>query len=284
MMKRIRHKSRLVIMNDDTFEEQFSMNLSMLNVFTWGGLFLLFFATVITLIIAFTPLRELIPGYADIHTRKLATYADIRADSLQNVVRQNKLYLDNIKAIMEGNVPNGEDSSQGKPLVQSAGFQPSSDQPSEDENTLRDHVEREERYNLSHQESGNGEDPLNQLVLFAPIKGMISSPYEASLKHYGIDVVPASEDASVKATYKGMVIQASWTSEEGHVLVIQHPGNLISVYKHNSVLLKKAGDLVKAGEAIAMVGNSGELSTGPHLHFELWFNGQPVDPGKYMVF
>ena len=95
---------------------------------------------------------------------------------------------------------------------------------------------------------------------------------------------PASEDASVKATYKGIVIQASWTSEEGHVLVIQHPGNLISVYKHNSVLLKKAGDVVKAGEAIAMVGNSGELSTGPHLHFELWFNGQPVDPEKYMVF
>lgn len=279
MIQKIRHKSRLVVMNDDTFEEQFSMVLSPLNVFAWGGLFLLVFSLVLTLIIAFTPLRELIPGYADVNTRKLATYAAIRTDSVEQALKQNQVYIQNIQAILEGS-----DGVVGDTVIETQ--KPNLDQidfsTSFEDSIMRLTVEEEERFNINSQTEKV--DELATILLFPPLKGLVSSKFEPSIKHYGIDVVPASPDASVSAAYDGVVIQASWTSAEGHVIYVQHTGDLVSVYKHNSVLLKKTGDQVKAGEAIAIVGNSGELTSGPHLHFELWHKGNPVDPENYMVF
>ena len=257
MIKKIRHKSRLVVLNDDTFEEQFSMILSPLNVFAWGGLFLLVFSTILIVIIAFTPLREFIPGYADINTRKLATYAAFRADSLQRNLADNEIYLENLKFILAGErFDSGDSNDINNTEVDISKI---SGKASKEDSILRTQVENEERYNLSSLENNGNEDPMYKFLLFTPLKGVVSSEFEESKRHYGVDIVPETIDASVKATYKGVVIQASWTSEEGHVIYIQHLGNLVSVYKHNSVLLKKTGDKVEAGEAIAIVGNSGRI-------------------------
>lgn len=283
MIKKMRHKSRLVVLNDDTFEEQFSLILSPLNVFTWGGVFLLIFAVLLTILIAFSPLREFIPGYADVNTRKMATYAAIRADSLQESLSETQMYLDNLKFILSGKKVGDADSSEIKSNLK-VDINTISAKPSREDSILRKEVEKEERYNLSGIDKSNSNDPMYNFLLFTPLRGVVSSDFDESIRHFGVDIVPESKDASVKATYEGIVIQSSWTSEEGHVIYIQHQGNLISAYKHNSVVLKKTGDKVEAGEAIAIVGNSGELSSGPHLHFELWYKGVPVNPINYMVF
>ena len=129
--------------------------------------------------------------------------------------------------------------------------------------------------------------PLFHFCLFvlflSPLKGEITNRFDLKKGHYGIDVI-ASNNEAVKAILNGTVVYADWTPENGHVIQLQHAQNLVSTYKHNSFLLKKTGDLVKAGDAVAIVGNSGELSTGPHLHFELWHNGIPLDPEKFVVF
>jgi murein DD-endopeptidase MepM/ murein hydrolase activator NlpD len=121
------------------------------------------------------------------------------------------------------------------------------------------------------------------VFFFPPLRGIVTTTFDRSEGHYGIDVVTKA-DAAVKSCLDGTVTLASWTTDAGHVIQVQHRYNLVSLYKHNSTLLRKVGDRVKAGEAIAIVGNSGELTTGPHLHFELWLNGEPVDPQAYMVF
>ncbi|MEM9023193.1 MAG: M23 family metallopeptidase, partial [Bacteroidota bacterium] len=152
-----------------------------------------------------------------------------------------------------------------------------------EDSLLRDEIESLERFNL-YETSGEGSSSdVNSFFFFTPLKGIVSAPFDARKGHHGVDVV-AGENEAIKATLDGTVILATWTSETGHVIQVQHANNLVSIYKHNSVLLKKTNDKVKAGEAIAIIGESGENSTGPHLHFELWFNGQPIDPADYMVF
>lgn len=284
IIKKIKHKSRLVVLNDDTFEEQFSLILSPLNVFTWGGLFLIFFAVILVLLIAFTPLREMIPGYSDTNTRKLATYAALRADSLQRSLNEQQMYIENLRYIMSGERFEMADTSGSAKGSQTVDVSSISAKPSREDSMLRAEVEKEERYNLSTVNKESGNDPMYNFLLFTPLNGVVSSTFDEGIRHFGVDIVPENDEASVKAAYEGVVIQASWTSEEGHVLYLQHFGNLISVYKHNSVNLKKVGDKVQAGEAIAIVGNSGELTSGPHLHFELWYNGRPVNPENYIVF
>jgi murein DD-endopeptidase MepM/ murein hydrolase activator NlpD len=149
---------------------------------------------------------------------------------------------------------------------------------------MREKVRTDEAYALDGAAAGEGKERgLTGVFFFPPIRGLVTSTYERGSGHFGIDIV-TKKDEAVKATLDGTVVLASWTSDGGHVLQVQHRNDLVSVYKHNSVLLKKVGDKVKAGEAIAIVGDSGELTTGPHLHFELWLNGEPIDPQAYMVF
>jgi murein DD-endopeptidase MepM/ murein hydrolase activator NlpD len=124
---------------------------------------------------------------------------------------------------------------------------------------------------------------LDQFTFVSPLRGIVSDTFSAKNKHYGVDVV-APKGAVIKATQGGTVIVSTWSADTGHMLAVQHPNNIVSFYKHNSSLLKKQGDQVNAGEAIAIIGNSGELTDGPHLHFELWFHGQPVNPQRYMQF
>ena len=144
---------------------------------------------------------------------------------------------------------------------------------------LREYVEREDSYSLTDDK----ENISKQIYFFAPLKGTITNEFDPSKEHFGIDVV-APKDEAIKATLDGTVVFAEWTVETGYVIQLQHANNIVSNYKHNSVLLKKVGDEVKAGDVIAIIGNSGELSSGPHLHFELWKEGKPINPKEFINF
>lgn len=286
--RKLRHKYRLVIFHDETFEEKISFRLSRLNVFVTLVSLMVVLVFVTSYIIAFTSLREYIPGYTDIRLNQRIYDIESRADSLERVFQQKDRYIANIKRIVEG-----YDAEQDS--LDAIGFQVNTGVSaidtidyvrSEEDSLLRLEFESAERFNLYDQNNIMPESQRRTMKVanfFIPLKGTITNPFDPLNKHFGVDIVAKSNDA-VKATLEGTVIFASWTPDKGYILGVQHGGNFFSVYKHNAVLLKKEGDFVKAGEAIAIVGDSGELSTGPHLHFELWFNGVPINPTEYLSF
>jgi len=236
--QRLRDRYRLVIRDDETYEVKLSFRLSRLNVFMAIGSLAIFLIVLTIFIIAFTPLREYIPGYKDVNLSKNVYELHMRTDSLEYILSVNERYINNLQLILDGKEPNDE-------LITSKSYA--------------------------------------SMVFFTPLKGMVTNEFNPVENHYGIDIV-APENEVVKATMDGIVLFASWTIETGHVIVIQHQQNYISVYKHNAVLLKQEGAYIRAGEPIAIVGESGLFSTGPHLHFELWHNGNPVNPRDYIVF
>lgn len=270
------HKYRLVILNEETFEERFSFKLNRLNVFVFSILFTLFLILATTIVIAFTPLREYIPGYSSTDLKKQATHLAYKTDSLERILYVNEQYLASIKNVLTGNVKNvdfNKDSILRAAETDTAVLIPRSRQDS----LLRDAVEKEDKYNpLTGPQ-------LQQYALFTPVKGTISEGYDSSVKHYAVDVV-TTKNSPVKAVADGTVIFAEWSAATGNVIILKHENNLISVYKHNATLTKEQGENVKAGEVIATVGNTGELSTGPHLHFELWRDGFPIDPLNFIDF
>ena len=276
--KKLLHKYRLVILNEDSFEERFAIKLTRLNVFVLTSLsaILLVFFTI--LLIAFTPLREYIPGYSSAKLKKEASMLNYKTDSLVREIESKQRYYASIKKVLTGEVSTVEfnrdsviEAAKNDPEV----LQITTNKP---DSLLREKVEKEDKYNLFEDTSDQ-----NNIVLFPPVNGSISQNYNLKDKHYAVDVVVAT-NTPVKATADGTVIFAEWTVETGYVVIIEHNQELISVYKHNSAITKSQGDLVKAGEVIAMSGNTGELSTGPHLHFELWSKGYPVNPTNFIDF
>lgn len=278
LRQKLRSKYRLVILNDDNFEEKLSLKLSRLNVFFFVGFASIFLVASTILLIAFTPLREYIPGYSSTALRQKALQLVRTTDSLQQQLAYNDRYLLNIKNIVQGKPAlNFKDTAMSDSTVKAE----LSRSITPEEQELREFVEEEERFNLA----SNGEDELDPVnfSFFTPAKGLLNNEFNPGEGHLGVDIV-ARENEVIKAVQDGIVIFSEWTSETGHVIIAQHPGSFISVYKHNSALLKEQGELVKAGEPIAIIGNSGELSSGPHLHFELWYKGNPVDPRSYISF
>lgn len=270
----------MVIINDDTFEEKASLRMSPLNVFSWVMAILILMVILTTITIAFTPLREYIPGYADVNTRKNATRALLKADSLSRELEVKNRYLQNLKNIISGKPDSmAIDVNEGAKVT----VDENALKPSKDDSLLRSKIESEESFNLVFQGGSSKQEMLGNTAFFPPIEGVVSDHFDSKKKHFGIDIV-APKNEAVKATLDGTVIFAEWTTETGHVLQIQHINNLISVYKHNSVLMKQVGDRVEAGEVVAIIGESGDLKTGPHLHFELWHEGQALDPEEYMIF
>ena len=272
------HKYRLVILNEDTFEERYAIKLNRLNVFVITSLssILLIFLTI--LLIAFTPLREYIPGYSSTALKKKATDLTYKTDSLQQQILINESYYASIRKVLKGDVT--EVNFNRDSIIEAAKSDIDLTEvfPSKEDSLLREKVDKEDKYNLF--ETAVSE---TDFVLFSPLNGTISEGYNIEDKHYAVDIV-VPENTPVKATADGTVIFAEWTVETGYVIILKHSNELISIYKHNGTITKEQGDLVKAGEVIAISGNTGELSTGPHLHFELWSKGYPVDPTNFIDF
>lgn len=290
LMKQLRDKYRLVIMNDETFEEVTSLKLTPLSVYIFLSSLVVGTAILMTLLIVYTPLKRYIPGYGDF--RRDAEIAELssKVTSLEDEIKAQQAYSDNFRKILVGDV-----SDFTKEAVQKKG------QPANPADTAAKTVNRigEDEQLRAAVASGtfsgsepassglttllSREQPLEQQFFMPPVSGEVTSGFDLQKNHFGLDVA-APKNTAVKAAADGVVISAGYTVETGYSIAIQHPNNVVTMYKHNSVLLKDAGSMIKAGEAIAIIGNSGETTTGPHLHFELWHKGRPVNPSDYINF
>jgi murein DD-endopeptidase MepM/ murein hydrolase activator NlpD len=256
----------------------------------WGTRFTKtsFFVTIVSIIvmvcaityclIAYTPIRTFIPGYPDARSKRVAIQNAIKVDSLERVIYRWELYSENLKRAVEGKEPIKIDSiikasrKDAAEQADAAAFQ-------KQDSILREKVKEEEQFEISAR--SRRDLPIEGLHFFTPLKGVVSQGFDAT--HPYIDVT-AAEGSAVKATLDGTVIFTGWSEEDGNTIQIQHTDDIVSIYKHNDKLLKKVGDKVKAGTSIAIVGNTGDTSTGTHLHFELWHKGEAVDPARYIKF
>jgi murein DD-endopeptidase MepM/ murein hydrolase activator NlpD len=280
--QRMRARYRLVIRDDETYEEKLSFRLSRLNVFVFAGSIAILLIILTTYIIAFTSLREYIPGYTDVNLSKNVYELHTRADSLEFVLGVNERYLSNLRLVLLGEEPEDINYERTDTLVRQ--YTEVQITHSKADSLLREEFENQVRtYSITGTTEIIPTQRATGLLFFPPLKGIVTNEFNPLENHYGIDIV-APENEVVKATLDGIVLISSWTIETGHVIVLQHQQNYVSVYKHNAVLFKKEGAYVRAGEPIAIVGESGEYSTGPHLHFELWHNGNALNPRDYMIF
>ncbi len=271
-------KYRLVILNEETFEERVSFKLTRLNVFVLVTLSAIILIAGTTFLIAFTGLREYIPGYSSANLKRQATELAYKTDSLQTVLMLNNQYYESVRKVLTGelDVGNLNRDSVGRSVKEDPAL--INLDPSRADSLLREEVAQEDKYNIL--ETAGSE---MEFALFPPVKGSISEKYDIKSRHYAVDVVVA-KNAPVKAVADGRVIFAEWSAGTGYVMIVEHNYGLISVYKHNSSLTKEQGDFVRSGEVIATAGSTGEYSTGPHLHFELWKEGNPVNPRDYIDF
>ncbi len=282
--KKLRNKYKLVILNDETYEEKLSFKLSRLNVFVAIGTLSIILVAITAIIIAFTPLREYIPGYTDVHLYEQLYQIETLTDSLEADARQKALYYENLRLILSG-----KDTTVRTPLKQDTvgTYSNITSYASPADSAFRDEFESQlifgsEEIKLTDRKAGSRPD-ISSFSFFTPLRGIVTSKFDPSSKHYGVDIVSVQNEA-IKAVLDGVVTFSGWTIETGYTISIQHENDLISVYKHNSALLKDQGSNVKAGDAIAIIGSSGEYSTGPHLHFEIWYNGVPVNPTDFIKF
>lgn len=278
LKQKLTNKYRLVVLNENTFEERFSLKLSRLNFYIFGGLFSITLISATILLIAFTPLKEYIPGYSSTQLQKDATKLTIDSDSLKNRLAMLENYTNSIKSVLTGNLTSDDLIDSIQDSAKRIQIDESALDASKQDSIFRDKIESRDRFPLSDE----SQDKL-KIVFFAPISGNVSQSFNSENKHFAIDVV-AKVGTPVKAAADGTVIFSEWTTETGYVIILKHANNFISVYKHNGTLLKQQGDLVQSGEAIASIGSSGELTTGPHLHFELWSDGYAVNPANYIDF
>ena len=273
----IKFKYKLTIINENTLEEVVGLRVSKLNGLSVLLSVLTFLFVIAAVIITFTPLRNYLPGYMNSEVRAQVVENALRVDSLQQLVDRQNLYIMNIQDIFSGKVR--IDSVQSMDTL-TAMRKDTLMERTKREEEFRRQYEETEKYNLT---SITSRPDVTGLILYRPTRGMVSDRFDAKKKHYGTDIA-ANPNESVLATLDGTVILSTYTAETGYLIEVQHNQDFVSVYKHCGSLLKREGDKVQAGEAIALVGNSGTLTTGPHLHFELWHKGRAVNPEKYIEF
>ena len=283
----IKHKHRFVVMDTDTFKEKFSFQLSGINLFVTIGITVIVLITLTTVLIAFTPLREWIPGYTD--TRMVEqTYQNAKKiDSLEVQLDNQEWMIVTLQAVLRGETP-GKDlediqSDSTATLQQLA----TAYRRCKEDSLLRLEVEQEDsRYQVKDQPTSAtaaAADHASAIthLFFTPLKGNILTPFGPS--HHGVDIA-GDVSRAVCAAYSGTVVFAGFAAEAGHVIALQHPGNVVTVYQNNGALLKRQGDVVRAGEPIAYVGNNGRRELGAYLHFEIWVGGNAVNPEEYISF
>lgn len=275
--KKLFNKNRLVILNEDTFEEIFSLRLNLMNVFVGITSISIVMIALVTYIIAFTPLREYIPGYASTKLKREATANAIKSDSLVKVLEEEKAYLASIKKVLTGDLDKTKLSRDSIVPSDQKELTPEEMKPSAADDKLRQQVALEDKYNLFEKAT-----PRVNQVLFAPVKGHVTEPYNAVKKHFSVEVSVAN-NTPVKAIAAGTVVLADWTPTNGNVMVVRHNDGIISVYKQMESLTKEQGDVVKSGEVLAIAGLSSKEG-GTALHFELWKDGYPINPTQFIDF
>ncbi len=279
IIKKLHKKYKLSIYNENTFEELLSIRISKLNLVSSILGLIIVISIIITLLIVFTDIKQIIPGF-DRNLRNNIVKNSITVDSLKTELEKRDRFFVSIQNIINGT----EEENTEIELPNDTISQRSYDikfETSEKEQEFRKKIEDEERFNLLI--SDHNKPKHENIKLFPPVIGLISQSFDATHQHYGIDIV-AKPNSKISAVLDGTIIFTGWTIKTGHVIQVQHANNLISIYKHNVELLKKTGQHVKAGEAIAIIGNTGELSSSTHLHFELWKGGKPLNPESYIKF
>ena len=237
------------------------------------------FCAIIFSLIAFTPIRTFIPGYPDADTKRAAIQNAIKADSLESVIYKWELYAKNLRRVLEGESGLDIDSLMTTSQKQAQAAQ-NAKYLKEQDSLLRKNVQEEEMFEISGRNTRSL--PIEGTHFFTPLKGVVTQGYDQAM-HPFIDIA-APEGTAVNAVADGTVIYTGWSEDTGHTIQLQHDSDIISIYKHNNKLLKNVGDKVKAGTPIGLVGNTGGLSSGPHLHFELWYKGESMDPAKHINF
>ena len=277
LKKKLTDKYRLVVLNENTFEERFSLKLSRLNVFVLGGVFSILLIVFTSIFIAFTPIKEYIPGYSSsglkLETVKLA----FESDSLKIKLAILENYTNALKPVLSGEIEAESVDSIQNEITQRT-IDESLLNATKEDSLFREKIETENRFAIQQNANSNV-----KIVFFAPLSGTISQNFNINSKHLAVDIV-AKTGTPIKAIADGTVVFSAWNTETGYVIILKHTNDYISVYKHNGNLLKQQGDFVKSGEVIASVGSTGELTTGPHLHFELWSGGYAVNPTNFIDF
>jgi murein DD-endopeptidase MepM/ murein hydrolase activator NlpD len=281
LSQRLKDKYRLIIYDDNTFEEVGYIRLKGFNLLWIMGALGTILVALTVLLISYTSVRELLPDYPSSKLHRIIVMNALKLDSLEHEIEIRDKYFSNLNNIISGkstddNIISNRDTLKSKNIKFSK---------SNKDSLFRKQIEKEEQFNLNFavQPRQQSSTNLSQSHFFTPLRGVVTNSFNPAINHYGVDIV-AGPNEVIKAVLEGTVILSSWTLETGYIIEIQHENNLISVYKHNAEVFKKVGSHVQAGEAIAIVGNSGELTTGPHLHFELWYNGSPINPEDYIVF
>ena len=277
-LKRIFNDYKVVISSEDTFEEKFSFKANKINALIIILVYSIILISFTISIVFFTQLREMVPGYSSTDLLNRAIYLTKKTDSLEQQIALNNKFYKSIEDVLSGNIDElvpRDELSVDSSLINSDFVTVS---PNSQDSILRKYVENEDKFNLT-----NNELIIENKMFFSPIKGEITQSFNFNENHFAIDIA-ADIGTPVKYVLDGKIIFSEWSLETGYVVVIDHGENIISVYKHNSKILKEQNDFVQAGEVIAYSGNQGNLSTGPHLHFELWKNGTPIDPEPLLNF
>ncbi|MGJ8683027.1 MAG: M23 family metallopeptidase [Nonlabens sp.] len=278
LKKKWLHRYRMVVLNNDTFEERFSLNLTRLNVFVVTVLSAIILIGLTTVLIAFTPLREFIPGYASTKLTKDVIVLENKTDSLLTSIALQQQKYDRIQMVLSGNITTAEYARIDSIAKVETARDQDLPEPIEEDSLLREEVDREDKYNVIE-----GATSRTNFVFFTPVTGTISDSFNADKSHYAVDITAAA-NSPVKAAADGTVIFSGWSADTGNTILMEHSYGVITVYKHMATLNKKQNSQVQAGEVIGIVGNTGELTTGPHLHFELWIDGYPQDPTNFINF
>lgn len=272
-------KYRLVILNDTTFAERFSLRMSPWGLIIGVMAITIVMCTAVISLVAFTPLREYIPGYGTLYERKLLLRINMQADSLENAINARDMYLRNMMNVINENT----EATPERPKKDTTGkYSKLEIKPSTADLLFRKSYEQS-RISAGGSVARMRYAGLSELVFFTPVSGYVVNAFDMTGEHFGVDIV-TRQDETIKSTLDGTIIFSGFSAGDGNVVEVQHGSNLVSIYKHCSAILKSAGERVKSGDAIAIVGSSGERSTGPHLHFELWFNGSPVNPQDFVAF
>tara|TARA_B100001027_G_scaffold63430_1_gene42839 strand:- start:1717 stop:2583 length:867 start_codon:yes stop_codon:yes gene_type:complete len=277
-LKRIFNDYKVVVSSEDTFEEKLSFKANKINAFIIVLLYSIILIAFTISIVFFTQLREMVPGYSSSDLLNRAIYLTKKTDSLEQQIALNNKFYKSIEDVLSGNVDefiSRDELSTDSNLINPDIF---TIPPNLQDSILRQYVDNEDKFNLT-----NNELVIENKMFFSPIKGEITQSFNFNENHFAIDIA-ADIGTPVKSILDGKIIFSEWSLETGYVVVIDHGENIISVYKHNSKILKEQNDFVQAGEVIAYSGNQGNLSSGPHLHFELWKNGTPIDPEPLLNF